>query len=302
MEDLAGIAVELYALVPSAFTAARSARAKDAKSSGDKELAQQITRLPKPSTSAWAVNLLVRNRAKEFAGVLELGTALAAATEQQDAERLRTLGQQRPRVLAAAVEQARNAAEGQGVKVSGAAAMEVEATLRAAMSDPGAAGAVRSGRLVRALSTDGIEAVDLTDAVAVPDSLMEPLPVPSIATPAELPDDGGRQRVGAEQEREREKEREKARAALAEAERTAEEADVELAKAEREKDEAMRRGERLAADVKAAKDKLAALQQELASTEWAVTVAERNRRVAARQADRGHREAEMARRRVAGLG
>ena len=297
MEDLAGIAVELYTLVPSAFTAARSARAKDAKSSGDKELAQQITRLPKPSTSAWAVNLLVRNRAKEFAGVLELGTALAAATEQQDAERLRALGQQRPRVLAAAVEQARNAAEGQGVKVSGAAAMEIEATLRAAMSDPGAAGAVRSGRLVRALSTDGIEAVDLTDAVAVPDSLMEPLPVPSVPSPVEAPDDGGPERVRAEREREREK----ARAALAEAERTAEEAYVELAKAEREKDEAMRRGERLAADVKAAKDRLAALQQELASTEWAVTVAERNRRVAARLASQERRTAETARRRLEGL-
>ncbi|MFK4295737.1 hypothetical protein ABH924_000873 [Arthrobacter sp. GAS37] len=292
--DLAAIAVELYTLVPSAFTAARTARAKEAKSAGDAELAKQIAQLPKPSTAAWAVNMLVRHGTKEFAGVLELGASLGSAQEQQDHDRLRTLGQQRPRVLGAAVEQARAVAEGLGVKVSGAAAMEIEATLRAAMTDPGAAAALRSGQLVRSLATNGLEPVDLSGAVAIAGAL------PAAGTTQEEPDDGGRadsQRGRADSEREREK----AQTALVEAERNADKADLELARAEREKSEAVRRSEQLAVEVKAAKDKLAALQQELAATEWAITLAERNRKLAVRLAARERRTAETARTRLEGL-
>ena len=292
--DLAAIAVELYTLVPSAFTAARTARAKEAKSVGDAELAKQIAQLPKPSTAAWAVNMLVRHGTKEFAGVLELGASLGSAQEQQDHDRLRTLGQQRPRVLGAAVEQARAVAEGLGVKVSGAAAMEIEATLRAAMTDPGAAAALRSGQLVRSLATNGLEPVDLSGAVAIAGAL------PAAGTTQEEPDDGGRadsQRGRADSEREREK----AQTALVEAERNADKADLELARAEREKSEAVRRSEQLAVEVKAAKDKLAALQQELAATEWAITLAERNRKLAVRLAARERRTAETARARLEGL-
>jgi hypothetical protein len=296
--ELAAVAVELYTLVPSAFTAARTARAKEAKSAGDAELAKHIAHLPKPSTAAWAVNMLVRHGTKEFAGVLELGASLGEAQEQQDHDRLRTLGQQRPRVLGAAVEQARTVAEGLGVKVSGAAAMEIEATLRAAMTDPGAAAALRSGQLVRSLATNGLEPVDLSGAVAIAGAL------PVVGPGKEEPDDGGRQRGRADSQRARadsEREREKAQTALAEAQRSADKADLELAQAEREKSEAVRRSEQLAVDVKAAKDKLAALQQELAETEWAITLAERNRKLAARLAERERRAAETARARLAGL-
>ncbi|WAH99068.1 hypothetical protein [Arthrobacter sp. MMS18-M83] len=289
--DLAGIAVELYTLVPSAFTAARTARAKEAKSGGDAELAKQIARLPKPSTAAWAVNMLVRHGTKEFASVLELGASLGRAQEQQDHDRLRTLGQQRPRVLTAAVEQARAVAEGLGVKVSGAAALEIEATLRAAMTDPAAAEALRSGQLVRSLSTNGLEPVDLSGAVAIAGAL------PAVGTTEEEHDDGGRQRGREDSQREREK----AQTALVEAERNADNADLELAKAEREKAEAVHRSQQLAVEVKAAKDKLAALQQELAATEWAITLAERNRKLAVRLAARERRIAETARARLEGL-
>ncbi|MDQ0029446.1 hypothetical protein [Arthrobacter bambusae] len=296
--ELAAIAVELYTLVPSAFTAARTARAKEAKSAGDPELAKQIARLPKPSTAAWAVNMLVRHGTKEFAGVVELGASLGRAQEQQDHDRLRTLGQQRPRVLGAAVEQARAVAEGLGVKVSGAAAMEIEATLRAAMTDPAAATALRSGQLVRSLATNGLEPVDLSGAVAIAGAL------PVVEVGKEEPDDGGQRRGRAEAKRERadsERQREKAQAALAEAERNADKADLELAQAEREKSEAVRRSERLAVEVKAAKDKLAGLQQELAETEWAIARAERNRKLAVRLAGKERRTADTARARLEGL-
>lgn len=288
--DLAGIAVELHTLVPSAFTAARTSRAKEAKSKGDAELAKLIAQLPKPSTAAWAVNMLVRHGTKEFASVLELGASLGSAQEHQDHDRLRTLGQQRPRVLAAAVEQARAVAEGLGVKVSGAAALEIEATLRAAMTDPAAANALRSGQLVRALSTNGLEPVDLSGAVAIAGA-------PDVVVTKAGPDDDGPQRERVDSQREREK----AQTALLEAQRNADKADMELAKAEREKAEAVRRSEQLEAEVKTAKDKLASLQQELAATEWAITLAERNRKLATRLAARERRTAEAAQARLGGL-
>ena len=57
-----------------------------------------------------------------------------------------------------------------GRAISAAVATEVEQTLRAATADPGAAAAVQSGCLLRALSADGVDVVDLAGAVAVPGS------------------------------------------------------------------------------------------------------------------------------------
>src|SRR4029453_7878765 len=133
--DLTAVAAELYELLPSEFTAARGAKAKEVKASGDAELARRIGRLPKPSTSAWAVNMLARHSAKEVDGVLELGASLRRAQEEHDSAGLRELGQQRSRVLWAAVREARSVADGFGIKVSDAAAAEIEDTLRAAMAD-----------------------------------------------------------------------------------------------------------------------------------------------------------------------
>src|SRR5690606_15251117 len=56
-----------------------------------------------------------------------------------------------------------------GQKVSAAAIADVEQTLQAAMADPQAPDAVLSGRLVRALASNGIEPVDTDGAVAEPD-------------------------------------------------------------------------------------------------------------------------------------
>ena len=166
--DLADVAAELYALLPAEFTAARNRRAKDAKSEGHPLLAKQVARLPKPTASAWAVNVMARQHPEELEPVLELGAAMRDAQEMLDAERLRGLGQQRTGVLAAAVRGARSAADALGVAISDAAAGEIEQTLRAAMGDADAAAAVRSGLLVRPFASGGFGPADLSGAVAVP--------------------------------------------------------------------------------------------------------------------------------------
>lgn len=289
--DLADLAVELCALLPAEFTAARDARAKDAKADGDSDLARRIGRLPKPSAAAWAINMLARHHPEGISAVLDLGAALRTAQEEQDRTGLRELGQQRPRVLAGAVVLARAVAEGLGVKVSDAAAAEIERTLRAAMTDPRAAQAVRSGQLVRALSTDGIEAVDLDNAVAVPGALTTDIPV-------ELPGTASAGRSLSSVAGAGQRTRPSAQAAAEEAERSAAAAEEELANAERRLDDARSRRDGLAADVRQAKDELMHLQQELANADQDAAAAARGRTLALRRAERARKSAETARGRL----
>ncbi|RXZ46147.1 hypothetical protein ESO86_11460, partial [Agromyces binzhouensis] len=57
-DPVAEAADALYALVPEEFTAARNARAADARSASEPALAKEIGALRRPSPSAWIVNRL----------------------------------------------------------------------------------------------------------------------------------------------------------------------------------------------------------------------------------------------------
>ncbi|WP_432479819.1 hypothetical protein [Nocardioides sp. GXQ0305] len=167
-DELLGIADELYALPLGEFTPARDARAKELKGT---ELAAPVKALKKPSLAAWVVNLLVRRDAGQVTQVLDLGTALREAAAGMEGEELRSLTRQRRQLTAAVTTGARSLAAGEGVRVTQAVADQVEATLTAAMVDPRCAEAVRSGLLVTALSSTGVDEVDLSKAVATPDAL-----------------------------------------------------------------------------------------------------------------------------------
>ncbi|MCU1443207.1 MAG: hypothetical protein JWQ59_1357 [Cryobacterium sp.] len=185
-EGLVSVAEALYVLPPGQFTAARNDRAKEAKNAGEKELAQAIGRLPKPSASAWVVNLLARHRPDDVAGVLELGDALRSAQDESDWTKLKQLSRQRHDMLQEVAEVGAQLAEDAGQRVNAAGRTEVEQTLQAAMADPDAAAAVHTGRLIRALASTGVEPVDLSDAVAglVGD---EPRSSPTPAVPRKAP-------------------------------------------------------------------------------------------------------------------
>ncbi len=167
-DDLLGIADELYALPLAEFTPARDARAKELKGT---ELAAPVKALKKPSLAAWVVNLLVRRDPEQAAQVLELGAALREAASGMQGDELRALTRQRRQLTAAVTTGARALAAGEGVKVTQAVADQVESTLTAAMLDARCADAVRSGLLVTALSSTGVDEVDLGAAVATPDAL-----------------------------------------------------------------------------------------------------------------------------------
>lgn len=184
-EPLADIADRLYAGDLDGFIAARAAAAKEA-AGQDKELAAAVRALAKPSVAAWAVNMLARQRPNVLADLAALGERMRSAQESLDAAALRALARERRTLLAAAVDTARTVAAEQGRPISSPMAADVEETLRALTADEGAAAAVASGRLLKVLTADGVNQVDLAGAVALPGTLLapsSPRPSPSPAAP-----------------------------------------------------------------------------------------------------------------------
>ena len=165
-------AEDLYRLAPEDFTAARDGAAKQARSDGDRERAATLKALRRPTVSAWLLNTLVHSEPQLVEQLLELGPGLAQAQAGRDAAALRALGEQRRQLVGAVVDRAVTLADR---TVTAAVRDEVASTLEAALADPASADAVRSGRLVRALSYAGFGEVDLVEAVA-PASTPPPAP------------------------------------------------------------------------------------------------------------------------------
>jgi hypothetical protein len=168
-DPLLEIADELYGLPQEEFTPARDAKAKELK--GEKDLAAAVKKLKKPSVAAWVVNLFVRREGAQVEQVIAVGTALREAQDGMDGAELRALTKQRRQLTSAVTQQARVLAKDEGVKVTQSVADQVEATLTAAMLDPDCAKAVRSGLLTAALSSTGVDTVDVAGAAAVPEAL-----------------------------------------------------------------------------------------------------------------------------------
>ncbi|WP_237495280.1 hypothetical protein [Modestobacter sp. L9-4] len=249
--------------------AARTAARDDARAAGDRPLATAIAALPKPTTAAWVCNLLVRRQPEEVAQLAELAELLRAAQVNLSGDQLRELGRQRNQLVAALARQARGLAHTDGHDVSSAVAEQVEATLRAAVADPGAGAALQAGRLTTALSYSGLGPVDLGGAVATPVRASAPA---RTARPAGEREAGHRRRDGDQQRREAEEQRrreaaEQARRELAQARRDAEDAaavatdaaaaaetaDAEVTAVGERQDGARRRVERLERELRRAR-------------------------------------------------
>ncbi len=164
---LVAVADRLYALDPDEFTGAREHEAAEARSAGQPDVARVIKTWRRPTRSAWLVNVLSREYTDQLQELFELGAALRVAQEDRDGEQLRTLSGQRRRLVDELAQQARVLADNAGRPVSESVAREVEATLQAAVADPAAADAVRTSRLVTALSSNGFDPVDLAGAVVL---------------------------------------------------------------------------------------------------------------------------------------
>ncbi|MBO0979028.1 transposase [Microbacterium sp. SD291] len=232
---LEAVAVELYGLLPDAFTAARNARAK---SIADAALATAVKGLRKPLLAAWVVNVFARERAEELGEALELAEALREAQADLDAATMTALNRDRRALVRRLAEQAAELASARGERITPATTDAVQETLNAAMFDADAAAAVASGRLIRPLEVSGSGDADLSDAVAG-----GPVAFPRRATPPE-------DEVAARRERKQ-------------AELAAKTADEEVARARREAQDLERRRRTLGDRAQSLEARLSELETEM---------------------------------------
>lgn len=217
---LGEVADELYGLSPAEFTAARNAAAKAAKANQQAEVAAAITALPKPSTSAWVVNQLVRRHPDEVDALLELGEDLRAAEQARDPDRIRSLSRERNLRIPALTRQAKALSTEMGQAVSDVVETEIANTLTAALATPDFGAAVRSGRLTKPLLWAGFgEMPALATLVAVP------APKPPTSRRTKEDDRGAAERAAREQAAAERAEAERAERERAEAQEAAAEAD-----------------------------------------------------------------------------
>ncbi|MFC5220731.1 hypothetical protein [Streptomyces coerulescens] len=277
--DLETVADELYRLRPEKFTAARAARMAEARTAGDRALADRIGKLRRPSLSAWAGNLLVHESPAEVEALLHLGEGLRQAHRDLDGAQLRELSRQQRVLITALSRQAGQLAAQAGRPITEAARQEVENTLRAVLADPGAAREWASGRLAKPLPAGaGFPAVAEGTAPAPP-------PPASASRPARTDTKATKATKAAAADRRR-----RLTKARKEADRTARELrtrEKEAATASREAfaakkrwDEAQQRVSDLTAELQHAREE----QQQARSAEQAA-------RERARTADRAVREA-----------
>ncbi|MFF5313240.1 hypothetical protein [Streptomyces massasporeus] len=150
--DYDSVADELYALRPEEFTAARASAMASARTAGDRELAERIRALRKPSLAAWVSNLLVRSSPGEVEPLLRLGEGLRQAHQDLDGAQLRELSRRQHALIRALSLQARQLAKEAGHPIGESVQREVETTLHAVLADPEAARAWAGGRLAKPLS------------------------------------------------------------------------------------------------------------------------------------------------------
>jgi hypothetical protein len=177
--DVDEAADQLYALPPGDFVEARDTLVRQARASGDRELATAIADLRKPTAAAWLANQLARARPDQLAEFLALGEPLREATATLQGPALRDLSRQRTQLVQRLVREARQVVAGQpGPRVSEDVARGLDATLHAALADPEAAASVVLGRLSGALSYSGFGA---------PSSPQPPATAPSATAPTAKP-------------------------------------------------------------------------------------------------------------------
>lgn len=156
--DLEAAADTLYGLPREEFTSARGELVKQARATGDRELATAIGGLRRPTVAAWLLNQLARQRPEELRTLTELGERLRAAHEQLDGAALRELSGQRRDLLSGLTRSAREVGRAAGVRMADAAARELEEMFGAALADAPAARALAGGRISSAKTlteTDG---------------------------------------------------------------------------------------------------------------------------------------------------
>lgn len=153
--DVDALADELYGLPPERFIDARNARVKELRAKGERQRAEVISKLAKPSPPAWLANLLVRTRPRVIDELLGIGDDLRSAQQRGAGDDTRRLSVRRQELIRQLVEAAAEETGATGHSIGGSHQRQLEETLEAAVADPSAASDLRAGRLTQAMAHVG---------------------------------------------------------------------------------------------------------------------------------------------------
>ena len=143
----------LYGLPLNDFTAARDELAKRLRAEGERELADQVKALRKPTVPIWVVNRLAREREVDVKRLLKAGEALAEAQAKATKEGFAAARRDEQHAL----ERLALAARETGVGAQ--AADRAIQTLRTASLTPEGRELLKRGRLTEELEPPGFEAL-----------------------------------------------------------------------------------------------------------------------------------------------
>jgi hypothetical protein len=157
----------LYGLPLDEFVQARDELAKAARKDGDREAAEQIKALRKPTAGAWALNQAVRRRRKETDALLAAGERLRAAHEELlsggDRGALRE-AMDEERALVSSLAECAEAIASETGKSGPQLRDRVRATLHAAALDEETREELAAGRLVREREAAALGPLDVVES------------------------------------------------------------------------------------------------------------------------------------------
>jgi hypothetical protein len=153
----------LYGLPPDEFTAARNELAKRLRGDGEREQAERVRGLAKPTVAAWAVNQLARRRTKRLQSLLDAADRLRKAQERalvgDGGDSLRRAAQDERRAVSELRREASELLAEAGRPATDATLERVATTLTAAAHDPEARALLEAGRLAEEVEATGFEAL-----------------------------------------------------------------------------------------------------------------------------------------------
>ncbi|MHC3473544.1 hypothetical protein ACYF6T_33305 [Streptomyces sp. 7R007] len=280
-DDVEAVLDELYTTPPSDFVARRETLAAAARTAGRPDDARTIHAARRPTLAAWAANLLLRSQPEESRQFLHLGRALREAYQTLDAEGLKELSAQRRRVVAALSQQGAQLAGEAGHRLSPPVRQDLEATLRAVLTDEDAARQWEGGRLVDALTPPTDFSPATAPAVEGPGTRGRRAPAKAVRAEDEL----------AERRRARQEQLARARDAAEAAEQRLGEERARRAEADAALHGARERTEQARRRVSAVEEQLAQARAECRQAESDQHQAEEHSRSAADAVSRAEREA-----------
>lgn len=256
---------ELYGAPLDEFVPRRDALAKELRSAGDRDGADAVKRLAKPSLAAWTVNRLARERPSDMAALIESGDELRRVQEwllrrEADPHDLRRAVESERAIVGRLAGAASEVLQAAGRRGGPALLERIAETLHAAAADSELGRRALAGRLNRdevavGLGVPGLQIPDMRPRPGAPP---EPQPEPE-RDEAAIAEAESAAREATERQREAQRQLQRSQHAVVSAEAQFNDAELSLRNARRELADA----ERAAARARAAADAAAAELDEL---------------------------------------